>query len=57
MYRPEEIRQMIIQQGVLDIAIEDVQSLSEEEYALARKDYFVIHLCFVELIFTRTWML
>jgi hypothetical protein len=40
MYKPEEIRQMIIQQGVLDVAIEDVQSLSEEDYALARKNYF-----------------
>lgn len=39
-YTEEELREMITRQGVLDVAIEDIQSLSEEEYALARKDYF-----------------
>ena len=30
----------IISKGVLELAIEDVQSLSKDDYALVRKDYF-----------------
>lgn len=34
------MREQILKEGILDIAIEDIQSLSHEDYALARKDYF-----------------
>ena len=34
------ITDLINEKGILELAIKDVQSLSEEEYALARKDYF-----------------
>ena len=30
----------IISKGILELAIEDVQSLSKDDYALVRKDYF-----------------
>lgn len=36
----ETIEEKILSIGVLDVAIADIQSLSHEEYALARKDYF-----------------
>lgn len=34
------IEEQIIDRGQLDIAIKDIQSMSHEDYALARKDYF-----------------
>ena len=34
------MQDLIIKQGVLEVAVENVQGLSEEEYALVRKDYF-----------------
>lgn len=36
----ETIEEKILSIGVLEVAIADIQSLSHEEYALARKDYF-----------------
>ena len=34
------IEELIINKNVLDVAVKDVQSLSHEDYALVRKDYF-----------------
>lgn len=34
------IRDLILGKGILDVAIEDVQSMSHEDYALVRKNYF-----------------
>ena len=34
------IEELIVNKNVLDIAVKDVQSLSHEDYALVRKDYF-----------------
>lgn len=31
---------LIVEQGVLDVAVDNIQSLSHEEYALKRKDFF-----------------
>ena len=34
------IEELIVNKNVLDVAVKDVQSLSHEDYALVRKDYF-----------------
>ena len=34
------IEEKILDQGVLDVAIKDIQSMSHEDYALARKNFF-----------------
>ena len=34
------IEELIVNKNILDVAVKDVQSLSHEDYALVRKDYF-----------------
>lgn len=40
MINENDLRQRILDIGVLEIAIEDIQSMSHDDYALARKNYF-----------------
>lgn len=35
-----ELEERIVEQGVLEIAVKDVQSMDKEQYALVRKNYF-----------------
>lgn len=39
MINETEIKNLIIKQGMLDVAIKDIQSMSNEDYALARKNF------------------
>ena len=40
MINLDDLEQRIVEQGVLEIAIKDIQSMDKEQYALVRKDYF-----------------
>jgi predicted phage-related endonuclease len=40
MINYSELEEKIVAQGVLEIAIENVQSMDKEQYALVRKNYF-----------------
>lgn len=40
MINLDDLEQRIIEQGVLEIAVKDIQSMDKEQYALVRKDYF-----------------
>ena len=40
MINENDLRQAILELGKLEIAIEDIQSMSHDDYALARKNYF-----------------
>lgn len=40
MINYSELEEKIVEQGVLEIAIENVQSMDKEQYALVRKNYF-----------------
>ena len=40
MINENDLRQAILELGKLEVAIEDIQSMSHDDYALARKNYF-----------------